>query len=49
MTTYQCKECGAPASVEDQKIIRSCQCNGGIIANLKAKVSGKAVVAGEKK
>jgi hypothetical protein len=38
-TGYYCKECGAPAVIEDGKIVRSCEHTGTVIADCQAVVS----------
>ena len=38
-TGYQCKECGAPAMLEDGKIVRTCLHTGTVIAVMEATVT----------
>lgn len=38
-TGYQCKECGAPAVLNDGVILRSCVHTGTVLATMEATVS----------
>lgn len=49
MTTYTCKACGAPATVADGKVLRTCGCMSAITAHIKAHATGVSQVAGDKK
>lgn len=42
MTTYACKACGKPATVQQGQVVRSCNCAGTVIASLTAVATGKA-------
>lgn len=44
-TTYSCKECGVPVIREGSDFKRSCECNGGIIAHLRATAYGESAFA----
>lgn len=49
MTTYTCKECGKPVSrTADGEFVRPCDCNGPVIAHLKAVARGASAMAGGK-
>ena len=37
---FTCKECGKPAAVVDGKPVRSCKCEGAILAHLRAHAGG---------
>lgn len=45
VTTYSCKECGVPVIRENNEFKRSCECNGGIIAHLRATAYGESAFA----
>ena len=40
MTTYECKECKAPVSVDNGTVRKSCSCEAPVIANLRAVAYG---------
>lgn len=42
MTTYTCSACGAPATVKNGIIYRTCQCNKAVVAHMKAHATGKS-------
>ena len=42
MTTYTCAACGAPATVANGVIYRTCQCKSAVTAHLKAHATGKS-------
>jgi uncharacterized Zn finger protein (UPF0148 family) len=44
MTTYHCSECGAPATVEDGEVIRTCEHEAPVIADIQAVASGESAV-----
>jgi hypothetical protein len=40
MTEYKCKECGFYVSVVDGQIVRQCDCDAPVIANISAIARG---------
>lgn len=44
MTTYHCSECEAPATVEEGEVIRSCDHEAPIIADIQAVATGESSV-----
>jgi hypothetical protein len=40
MTTYNCKQCNAPAAVISGQLHKHCSCNAAIIANIQAVARG---------
>lgn len=44
MTTYECSECGAEAKIVDGVLVRTCEHDAPIIANLTATVYGESAV-----
>ena len=48
MTTYECKECKAPVSIDHGNARKSCTCEAPIIANLTAVAYGVSKVANAK-
>lgn len=44
-TGYSCKECGAPATLVDGAIVRTCSHTGTVIAAMSAHVTGTGGVA----
>lgn len=47
-TRYTCEKCGKDVRVVDGKIERDCTCNAGVIAHMRATVTGQSRFAGEK-
>lgn len=43
-TTYHCAECGKPATVEGGEVIRTCEHDGKVIANIEAVATGQSQV-----
>lgn len=46
-TEYKCAECGAPATVDDGLVVRSCEHEGAVTASVSATVYGQATLAKE--
>ena len=46
MTTYECKECGAVVELIDGELVRTCDHDAPILANLTAHATGESKVAG---
>lgn len=40
MTEYKCKKCGAPVRVMDGQIVRQCDCDAPVTANISAIARG---------
>lgn len=40
--TYTCSKCSKPATVRDGIVYRTCQCNGPVIAHMKAHATGES-------
>lgn len=45
MTTYECKECGAVVKLVDGELVRTCEHDAPILANLTATATGECKVA----
>jgi hypothetical protein len=43
---YECKACGAPVRLEDGNVLRSCECNAVVIANMQAVARGRGDARG---
>ena len=37
----ECKKCKAPAFINNNKVIKTCQCSDIVVANLQASLTGK--------
>lgn len=47
MTTYRCQQCGAPATVANGAVLRTCACaNSVVVASIKAHATGKSKTQG---
>lgn len=40
MSGYKCKQCDAPASVDDAGVHRTCECNTTVVADMSATARG---------
>ena len=49
MTTYECKECKAPVTMENSTARRACCCEAPIIANLPAVAYGRSAMSHDHK
>lgn len=45
MTDYQCEKCGAPATVGNEGVVRSCDCGVAVVANMQAVAYGEGHTA----
>lgn len=43
MTIYRCQACGAPATVANGVVLRTCSCgNSAVVASIKAHATGES-------
>lgn len=48
MTTYTCAACGAPATVTNGSVYRTCKCSAPITAHLQAHATGTSTTGMKK-
>lgn len=47
MTTYRCQQCGAPATVANGVVLRTCSCgNSVVVASIQARATGESKTKG---